>query len=128
MIKNIKGLCAVSIAAVALAVPSAAFAQGEVNIYSYRQEFLIRPLLDAILHPRPAGNNIGRRSKQASGDLLGAGLIAAIFCRRPIREYSSSPVSIERWEGSVHEVSATTVSNRAPRAAKASRWGLVSRS
>ena len=48
MIKNIKGLCAVSIAAVALAVPSAAFAQGEVNIYSYRQEFLIRPLLDGF--------------------------------------------------------------------------------
>ena len=48
MIKNIKGLCAVSIAAVALAVPSAAFAQGEVNIYSYRQEFLIRPLLDSF--------------------------------------------------------------------------------
>ena len=48
MIKNIKGVCAASIAAVALAVPSAAFAQGEVNIYSYRQEFLIRPLLDGF--------------------------------------------------------------------------------
>ena len=48
MIKSVTGASAVKIAALALAVPSAALAQGELNIYSYRQEFLIRPLLDAF--------------------------------------------------------------------------------
>ena len=48
MIKSVKGASAVAIAALALAVPRAALAQGELNIYSYRQEFLIRPLLDAF--------------------------------------------------------------------------------
>lgn len=48
MIKTIKGASAVAIATLALVVPSAALAEGEVNIYSYRQEFLIRPLLDAF--------------------------------------------------------------------------------
>ena len=48
MIKSVTGASAVTIAALALAVPSAALAQGELNIYSYRQEFLIRPLLDAF--------------------------------------------------------------------------------
>lgn len=38
---------AAAVAVLSCAAPISAAAQGEVNVYSYRQEFLIRPLLDA---------------------------------------------------------------------------------
>ncbi len=48
MTRKTTALAASAVAALAVAMPVPAMAQGEVNIYSYRQEFLIRPLLDAF--------------------------------------------------------------------------------
>jgi iron(III) transport system substrate-binding protein len=48
MMKTITALAASAVAAVGLGLPASAMAAGEVNIYSYRQEFLIRPLLEAF--------------------------------------------------------------------------------
>jgi iron(III) transport system substrate-binding protein len=48
MMKTTTALAASAVAAVGLGLPASAMAAGEVNIYSYRQEFLIRPLLEAF--------------------------------------------------------------------------------
>ncbi|WP_173935007.1 Fe(3+) ABC transporter substrate-binding protein [Chelativorans sp. Marseille-P2723] len=42
------GLAAIAVAASASILPLPAFAEGVVNIYSYRQPFLVQPLLDAF--------------------------------------------------------------------------------
>jgi len=46
--KKSTALAGLALAALAFAAPTGAAAEGEVNVYSYRQEFLIRPLLDAF--------------------------------------------------------------------------------
>lgn len=52
-----------SAAVLAAFAPSAAIAQGEVNVYSYRQEFLIRPLLDAFTEKTGVKANVLFASK-----------------------------------------------------------------
>lgn len=48
MIRRYSTIAVCAFAGAAMLAPSVAAAAGEVNVYSYRQEFLIRPLLDAF--------------------------------------------------------------------------------
>ena len=63
MTKKTVGFAASAVAALAIMLPGPVRAQGDVNIYSYRQEFLIRPLLEAFTKKSGIKTNVLFASK-----------------------------------------------------------------
>lgn len=63
MTKKTVGFAASAVAALAIVLPGPVRAQGDVNIYSYRQEFLIRPLLEAFTKKSGIKTNVLFASK-----------------------------------------------------------------